>query len=241
MNRTKILVPVIAVLIGAGAGAGGLALADTHGTRSSPSPAVAPGGPSTGGSGQPGGDMMGNGEGAAHGGAMMGGGSEIAHGAPGGLVPASRMEALAADARRSAGHTGSTLVYRSQQVTLVALGAPGSRPGMYWQLDGVDGPGGPTVSVPAGATLTVDFADGDPGHPHGFELTTAAPPYGRMAMMAGSVAAPGAFIMPVPAPDGNLWYAATIRFRAPRAGAYYIICPVPGHAQQGMWAKLVVR
>ncbi len=112
---------------------------------------------------------------------------------------------------------------------------------MYWQLDGVDGPGGPTVSVPAGATITADFADGDPGHPHRFELTAAAPPHPRMAMMAGPIAARGAFIMPVPPPEGNLWYAATVGFHAPPPGTYCMICPVPGHARQGMWAKLVVR
>ena len=56
----------------------------------------------------------------------------------------------------------------------------------------------------------------------------------------GGVAANGAFIMPVPAPQGSLWYAATIGFTAPSPGTYYIICPVPGHAQQGMWAKFIV-
>ena len=152
--------------------------------------------------------------------------------APG--VPTTRMKALAANARRTVQQNGSTLTYRGQHVTLVALGAPGNRQGMYWQLDGVDGPSGPTVSVPGGAVITVDFADGDPGHPHGFELTTDAPPYPRMAMMTGRIAAPGAFIMPVPAPDGNLWYATTISFQAPPAGTYFIICPVPGHVQQGM-------
>ncbi len=172
---------------------------------------------------------------------VIGGGSKIANGVRGGLVPATRMKTLAANARRTVSQTGSTLTYLSQHVTLVALGAPGNQPGMYWQLDGVDGPRGPTVSVPAGAVVTVDFADGDPGHPHGFEFTTASPPYPRMAMMAGRIAAPGAFIMPVPAPDGNLWYAATVSFDAPSAGTYYIICPVPGHAQEGMWAKLLVR
>ncbi|MHB8342450.1 MAG: hypothetical protein ACYDB7_14970 [Mycobacteriales bacterium] len=51
-----------------------------------------------------------------------------------------------------------------------------------------------------------------------------------MVMMAGGIAAPGVFIMPGTAPDGNLWYAAATSFRAPLAGTYYIICPVPGHA-----------
>ena len=226
MNWTKIVVPALAFVIGAGAGA--VALADSYGASGSPSSSV-------------GSEQLSAGAGAHVGGGMMGGGSEIANGAPGGLVPASRMEALATKARRTGDQTGSTLTYRSQHVTLVALGAPGNRPGMYWQLDGVDGPRGPTVSVPAGAVITVDFADGDPGHPHGFELTTAAPPYPRMAMMAGHIAAPGAFIMPVPPPEGNLWYAVTVSFHAPPTGTYYLICPVPGHAQEGMWAKLVVR
>ena len=234
MNWNKILVAALALVIGAGAG--GVALTDSHGASSSPTSSAGSEQPSTGAAGARVGEgMMGGGEG------MMGGGSKIANGAPGGLVPASRMEALATMARRTVEERGSTLTYRSQNVTLVALGAPGSRPGMYWQLDGVDGPRGPTVSVSAGAVITVDFADGDPGHPHGFELTTAAPPYPRMTMMAGRIAAPGAFIMPVPPPEGNLWYAVTISFHAPPAGTYDIICPVPGHARQGMWAKLVIR
>ena len=228
MNWTKIVVPALALVIGAGAGAGGLALADNHGA-SGPSPSPAGSEQPSAGSSTQGGV------------GMMGGGPGIANGAPGELVPASRMKALAANGRRAIDQRGSTLTYRSRHVTFVALEAPGSRPGMYWQLDGVDGAHGPTVSVPAGAIITVDFADGDPGHPHGFELTTAAPPYPRMATMAGRIAAPGAFIMPVPPPEGNLWYAATISFHAPSAGTFYIICPVPGHAQQGMWAKLVVR
>lgn len=172
---------------------------------------------------------------------MMGRGAAIANGASGGLVPASRMEALAATAARGATRSGTTLTYNSRQVRLVALGAPGDRPGMYWQIDGIDGPNGPTVNVPAGATITVDFADGDPGHPHGFEITTAAPPYNRMAMMDGRVAAPGAFIMPVPPPKGSEWSAATVTFQAPPPGTYHIICPVPGHAEQGMWAIFIVR
>lgn len=47
--------------------------------------------------------------------------------------------------------------------------------------------------------------------------------------------------MPVPASKGNLWYAASVTFHAPSPGTYHIICPVPGHAQRGMWAPFVVR
>ncbi len=47
--------------------------------------------------------------------------------------------------------------------------------------------------------------------------------------------------MPVPAPQGGSWYEATTTFMAPTPGTYYYLCPVPGHAQAGMWGKLVVR
>jgi rusticyanin len=133
--------------------------------------------------------------------------------------------------------SGRTVTYRPSNVTLVALGAPGNRPGMFWQIAGLVNP---TVVVSAGATISVRFADADAGHPHGFDDTTATPPSARMAMMAGQVAAPGAFIIPVPAPRGASWYSATATFRAPPAGTYYYRCPVPGHAQQGMWGKLIV-
>ncbi len=220
MNWNKIIIPALALVIGAGGTAAAFAFTSGSGSNTSPTGTY----PGTG--------IMGAG------GGMMGGGSDIAQGATGGFVPARRMEALAAQVGHRVNRQGHTLVYRSAHVTLVALGAPGSRPGMYWQIDGINGP---TVSVPAGATITVDFANGDPGHPHGFELTTAAPLYPRMAMMVGPVASNGAFIMPVPAPQGNLWYATTATFTAPRPGTYYIICPVPGHAQQGMWATFIVR
>ena len=99
------------------------------------------------------------------------------------MVPASRLEAWSAQAARRARVHGSVVTYGSRRVTMVALGAPGDRPGMFWQVDGVVNP---TVVVPAGAVVTVDFADADPGQSHGFEVTRAAPPYPGMAMMAGS-------------------------------------------------------
>lgn len=176
-------------------------------------------------------------------GSMMGGAAMMG-GEPGSvsggvtLLAGRRMEALAAEAVRSAVVTGGTITYASTEVDLVVLGAPGNRPGMFWQVDGLVNP---TVVVPAGASITVHFADDDPGHSHGFEVTTAAPPFPKMAMMASRVAAPGALIMPVPAPRGGSWYGATIRFRAPRPDVYHYLCPVPGHARQGMWGTLTVR
>lgn len=256
MRWTRVLALAGALTLGAGGGALGVGLASgapsgaptlTTG-ETGPGPGGAPkvtgstdsmmGGGMTSGSTM-GGSMMGGG---MMGGSTMGGGMSGSMGVPMGghddLAPAGHMESLATSAARDTSRTGTTLSYSGHAVTVVALAAPGSRPGMYWQLDGVDSV---SVSVPSGAAVTVDFADGDPGYPHGFELTSAAPPYPHMAMMDAPIAAPGAFIMPVPPPDGAQWHAATVTFAAPVPGTYYIICPVPGHAQQGMWAKFVVR
>lgn len=219
MKSGSWLIGAVALAVGAAAGALGMGLAASDSINSPSAQPIGPG-------------MM------RSPGGMMGGGSDVPGGASGGLVTAKRMQSLATAAVSSVSRRGSTLTCFTRQVTLVALGAPGNRPGMFWQIDGVDGP---TVSIPAGATITVEFADGDPGHAHGLELTTAAPPYPRMAMMDGYIAASGAFIMPVPPPQGDLWYSATTRFAAPAPGTYYIICPVPGHAKQGMWARFVVR
>ncbi len=212
MKSGSWLIGAVALAVGATAGALGVGLAASHSTSAPSAHFMGPG--------------------------MMGGGNDVPGGASVRLVPAEHMQSLDTAAASSVSRRASTLTYSTRQVTLVALGAPGNRPGMFWQIDGVNSP---TVSIPAGATVTVEFADGDPGQTHGFELTTAAPPYPRMAMMDGYIAAPGAFIMPVPPPEGDLWYSAITRFPAPTPGTYYIICPVPGHAQQGMWVRLIVR
>ena len=37
------------------------------------------------------------------------------------------------------------------------------------------------------------------------------------------------------------WFGRTVHFIAVRAGTYYYLCQVPGHAQMGMYGELVVR
>lgn len=41
---------------------------------------------------------------------------------------------------------------------------------------------------------------------------------------------------PIP-PKGS----GSVVFKADKTGTYYYICPVPGHAQLGMWGKLVIE
>src|SRR5438876_11690834 len=79
----------------------------------------------------------------------------------------------------------NTITYHTRQVELVALASPDSGPDMTWNVDGLVNP---TVVIPIGAHVTVHFFDADSGTIHGWELTTAPPPYPYMAMMDAPVA-----------------------------------------------------
>ncbi len=132
----------------------------------------------------------------------------------------------------------NTITYHSGQIALVALASPASGPDMTWTVDGLVNP---TVVIPRGAYVSVRFFDADKNTMHGWELTRTPPPYPYMAMMDAPVAFPGAFAMPVRGTTARRWVGRTVRFTASSAGTYSYICPVPGHAQQGMHGTLVVR
>ena len=133
--------------------------------------------------------------------------------------------------------TTNTITYHADHVVLVPLAAPQALPGMRWEIDGlVD----PRVVVPAGAHVTVDLVNEDPGYLHGFLVTTAHPPFGDMAMMQGTMPFANALIMPIAPPTGAGFAHATTTFIAAAAGTYAYICPVPGHAAHGMAGRLVV-
>ncbi len=227
----------IAVVLGGGLlMTGGIAYA--AGSISSPTAAAGTGNPlpapgTLGSSGGYGSGMMGG---------STGGSGGYGSGMLGGSVSVTSASALSRLVTTLAPETSvdpaaNRITYHTSQVDLVMVGAPPARPGMYWQTDGRVNP---TIVIPAGSSVTVNFADGDPGTIHGWELTTAGPPFPVMAMMAGQVAAPGAFAMPVSPPSGSNWYGRTLHFSAPPPGTYHYICPVPGHAASGMWGTLVV-
>lgn len=133
----------------------------------------------------------------------------------------------------------NTITYHGHQDVVVPLAAPAALhlPGMQWEIDGLINP---TVVVPRGARITVKLVNADQGYHHGFEVTTARPPFTAMAMMQGRVAFSGGFIMPIPPESGAGAFHAQSIFTAAAPGTYSYICPVPGHAAQGMAGTLVV-
>jgi len=230
MKNRLLIFGILLLLVGIiGLGVGGTLL--VRNSFTSPSPVTTSSTPATGTasgfSHMPGGGMMGmNGEMQINGNATLT--------SPGTLQQ--HIQQLAPDLRVDA--ATNQIRYTTRQVSLIMVGAPPGHPGMYWQ---VDGRVNPTVVIPAGATVRVIFANGDSDTMHGWELTTSGPPYPVAPMMTVGVAAPNAFLMPVPAANGNQWHTETTTFSAPASGTYYYLCPVPGHAEEGMWGKLIVQ
>ena len=130
---------------------------------------------------------------------------------------------------------------KSVVITMVA-NAPG-HPDMSFEAGGLTDP---TVYVPLGAhvALRVINMDYGPDMDHGLVITAAKPPYpARLARRLPGVLAD---IPPLP-PRSNVhlrtsrYAEATVRFVARRAGTYYYVCPVPGHALAfRMYGRFVV-
>ncbi len=186
------------------------------------------------------GGMMGYGaygSGPGESGGMMGGGT----GAPVRTWSVQQVSAAVRASERGAtiDRAANTITYHGHQDVVVPLAAPVALrlPGMQWEIDGLINP---TVIVPRGARITVELVNADQGYVHGFEVTTARPPFTAMAMMQGSVAFPGGFIMPIPPESAAGAPHAQSTFTASAPGTYSYICPVPGHAAQGMAGTLVV-
>ena len=129
------------------------------------------------------------------------------------------------------------LTFNSSAVHLVMLSSPAGGRDMTFRIAGLDNP---TIVVPHGAVVSLQFINGDADTSHGWELITGRSSFGYMAMMDGSPVFPGSFGMPLGSASASGWPAETLSFTASTSGTYTYICPVVGHAQKGMHGQLVV-
>jgi rusticyanin len=185
----------------------------------------------TGFGGMMGGGMMGSDPGKAMGSAMVN--------APGPRIPAAQAESLgaAAPAGATVDRAANRVVFTTKTVQFAVLGSPPTGRDMTFQIAGL---ADPTVVVPAGSTVTVRFINADHDEAHGWLLTPARPPFPYMAMMGAPVAFPGAVARPLGDPNAAGMPEESITFRASAGGQYTYLCPVPGHAQQGMFGTFQV-
>jgi len=141
--------------------------------------------------------------------------------------------------------SGATVDVRHNQVTftttsvhLTVIANPPYGHEMTFRIAGLTDP---TVVVPKGAHVTVQFINGDSDSAHGWTVSAAKAPLPEMPMRASGVAFPGAFAHPLGDPTSAGWGEETISFDASNSGQYTYLCPLPGHAQKGMSGQFIVQ
>lgn len=130
----------------------------------------------------------------------------------------------------------NTVTYTGSDVKLVVVGGPEEADEKFV----INGLINPTVYLPKGATVTLEFVNADEGMPHAFRITDAFPPYDYMAMMDGAVY-PGSLIPTLPVAANGEYPVAESTFTAAETGTFYYICQYPGHAQEGMYGQIVIE
>jgi rusticyanin len=104
----------------------------------------------------------------------------------------------------------------------------------------IDGLIDPTLIMPKGAIVHVEFINLDSSEYHNVIMTATGPPYQYMPMSAmnGIVS-----MMPIiPHADYSEGTASEYNYTAvfDNAGTYWYLCMYPGHAQMGMYGKITV-
>ena len=170
---------------------------------------------------------------------MMGGGNDMGQAMGSALAgragqPISPVEATtlgdATPAGASVDRATSRITFQTNDVRLAVLASPPDGPDMTFRIAGLVNP---TLVVPLGATVTVQFINADSDMSHNWAVTNAQAPFSFMTMMVGP-AFPGAVAPPLGDPTSAGLPSETVRFTASAAGTYTYLCEVPGHAAQGM-------
>lgn len=168
-------------------------------------------------------------------GAVMG---RLFAGAPGPRVSAAEASRLgeAVPAGATADRAGNRLVVGARSVRLVVLASP-SMPSENFRIAGMTNP---TVVVPDGAQVSIELVNADADMAHGLVVTASGAASWRMPMMAGGPAFEGAGVWFLGASTASGMHTGQFSFTASAPGTYQYVCPVPGHAREGMAGTFVV-
>ncbi|MDE1871137.1 MAG: hypothetical protein KGI06_02765 [Candidatus Micrarchaeota archaeon] len=135
----------------------------------------------------------------------------------------------------SASVSNNTLYFNGSDVRMVVLMGPmGKNQSMYSFV--IDNLTNPTLVFQKGARVTMFVVNIDTDASHSLTVVDEDPPYsyGMMPMMMYSYAS--SMMLP---PNSNEYFGQEVSFSA-NGDAYYI-CTVPGHAQKGMYGRIIAE
>jgi rusticyanin len=125
----------------------------------------------------------------------------------------------------------NTITFATGSVHLTAVASPAGGPDETFRIAGMVNP---TITVPAGATVSIQVINADPDTAHGLVITASSGQSSWMPMMTDRAAFPESALWFLGNPTSAGMHAGTLTFIAAIPGSYHYLCPVPGHAQKGM-------
>ena len=159
-------------------------------------------------------------------------------------APGPRVSAAQAGRLGSQVPAGATLDRAANRITftgtsvrLTVLASPAGGPDDRFRIAGLTDP---AITVPAGAQVSIDVINADPGTAHGLAITAGGTTSSPMPMLTARPAFPGSAVWFLGNPTPAGMHAATLDFTASTPGTYRYLCPVPGHAQEGMTGTFTV-
>jgi rusticyanin len=148
--------------------------------------------------------------------------------------------------------TGNTITFNSQNVDMVPLSfggdeaknMTGATPPSYAKDDVfvIGNMIDPTLVLKAGTALNITSINLDVDMAHSFVIMRTGPPYSYMPMhnmMSGGIVA---FMPVLPNADEKDGYAYELSYQITlsQPGTYWYVCTYPGHAEDGMYGKIIV-
>jgi rusticyanin len=160
-------------------------------------------------------------------------------GAPGPRVSPAQAQRLGSQVPGGASidRSARTITFTTASVNLVVLASP-SMPAEAFRIAGMTDP---AISVPAGAHVTIELINADQDMAHGLVITSAGAARSPMPMMTAAPALGGSALWFLGEPTAAGMHAGTLTFTAATPGGYQYLCPVPGHARDGMAGTFTVR
>jgi rusticyanin len=160
--------------------------------------------------------------------------------APGPRIGAARAAAAGREVPAGAqvSRAGNTITFTTATVRLTMLASPSGGPDETFRAAGLTNP---RIVVPAGAQVSIQVLNADPDTVHGLVITASNATASWMPMMTARAAFTDSamWFLGHPTPAGM--HAGALTFTASTPGTYHYLCPVPGHARDGMTGTFTVR
>jgi rusticyanin len=159
--------------------------------------------------------------------------------APGSRVSAAEAARLGGQvpAGATASPTQNKITFSGASVRLAVLASPAGGRDETFRISGMTNP---TLIVKKGARVSIEVINADADTAHGLVVTATGATSSWMPMTTARPAFAGSALWFLGNPTSTGMHPGTLSFTASTPSTYRYLCPVPGHAQDGMTGTFIV-